>query len=145
MAKTQFEVEQQISTYLDKTSKHLFMTPDGYYLKVIPFTSNGKNYFAKILFGAHKEPLVTITPQLSDVRWKSYGAGSYQSIKTNIFGGSIIHKSVPNFKAMKRLMLTYKSELETYDGTYASSTNMSLIFKKHFADANQLKQVEELK
>lgn len=109
--KTQAEMQQSISSYLNKTSQHLFTNGKGLFIKILTFKSDGKDYYAKLIFGENTS-MIVINEHLSDATWKYHGNNSLAYLKTSIFGPKGSLKSLPYFKAARAITNEIQQELD---------------------------------
>lgn len=132
--KTQEEVETQVLAYINKTSQHLFANEKGDLMKILPFKSNGKWYYAKVTFG--NTPQVEIQEVVSKAAYELYGNGLLAVIKANIFHPSVKWHSIPNFKASKALMDKVRWELQAYDGPKTLTADLKALILYQIKEAN---------
>jgi len=121
--KTKQQIETEVSNYLNKTSKHLFVTESGYYYKIITFKRNEKEYYATLLFN-NDNFQINDQEIVSDNYYNYYGNNTTNMIKHMLFPEYYKTKSIPFFKKMKNLIKEIEQEI-TSDNT----TNKALIDK----------------
>ena len=101
--KTVQEVGQEVLAYLNKTAKHLFITEDKSFFKVIPVRVNEKWYYVTIRFNGE-----TCNMYVGDVAKKIeyHHECARRSIKDDLFPINYDKKiSIPNFKLMREKTL----------------------------------------
>ncbi len=108
--KSKQQIEAEVSAYLDKTSKHLFVTESGYFYKILSFTKNDKKYYATIML--HKSQVqINVQEIVTDNQYKWYGNNTVNIIKHSLFPDYYKTKSIPFFKKMKGLMKEIEVEI----------------------------------
>lgn len=111
MEKTKSQIEKKALAYLTKTSNHVFVTESGYLYKIIPFVSEGTNYYATIYIG--KDSVVINTKEvLSDRQFAYYGNNSLNVLKGLLFPKYDKTKSIPNFKKMREFVALISNDLK---------------------------------
>lgn len=112
MEKTKSQLEKEALAYLTKTSKHVFVTESGHLYKIVPFVSEGVNYYATIHIG--KDNVVISTKEvLSDRQFAYYGNNSLNVLKASLFPRYNKAKSIPNFKRMREFVELIMKDLKT--------------------------------
>lgn len=98
-------LEQKLNetkNYLANASKHLFIVNDKVITKVITYTKDGKDYYAKLTINGDK---IYVTPMSTErMKW---------DVKYGLFPQYVKSKSIPYFKKMRELNDLVKNQLET--------------------------------
>ena len=111
--KTAQEIELEVLAYLNKTAKHLFITEDKYFFKVIPVKVKDKWYYITMKFNGAKS-YTSISDIGKKIEW--YGPNTKKVIKDDLFDGK--KTSIPNFKLMKEKTVEIIKYVQSeYDGT----------------------------
>lgn len=110
------QLEQEVLAYLNKTAKHLFITEDKMFFKVIPVSINDKWYYASIRFNGEK-CIVNITDVSKMIAW--HHEHVKRVIKDSLFPLNYDKKtSIPNFRLMREKTLEIVKYLQAnYVGT----------------------------
>lgn len=112
MEKTKSQIEKEALAYLTKTSNHVFVTESGHLYKIVPFVSEGTNYYATIHIG--KDSVVINTKEvLSERQFAYYGNNSLSVLKSSLFPTYNKTKSIPNFKRMREFVALIMKDLKT--------------------------------
>lgn len=97
--KTVQDIEQEVLAYLNKTAKHLFVTEDKMFFKVIPFKVDDAWYYAVIRFNGEKCNMY-INSVKRQIEW--HGKYTKKCIKDELFPQHSDKKtSITNFKLMR--------------------------------------------
>lgn len=121
--KTQEELIKETKDYLNKSSQHLFVVNDNILMKVIPFTKEDIDYYAKLTIIKDKVYLEV---------HKNYGFK--WSAKNILFPSYVKTKSIPYFKKMRELVKMVEAEI--------SVTNNVGLIEKISHRLNDLQQVK---
>lgn len=98
--KTKQQIETQVKNYLEKTSRHLFVTESGYLYKIVPLYKDNKTYYATIMVG-NGQLLINVKEAVTDSQYTWYGNNTAHVIKRNVFPEYYKAKSIPYFKRMR--------------------------------------------
>jgi oligoribonuclease (3'-5' exoribonuclease) len=97
------QLEQEVLAYLNKTAKHLFVTEDKMFFKVIPVRINDKWYYTSIRFNGVK-CYINITDVSKMIAW--HHEHVKRVIKDSLFPLNYDKKtSIPNFRLMREKTL----------------------------------------
>jgi hypothetical protein len=122
--KTKEVIQQEVVTYLNKTSLHLFKVKHlnssydetEFYYKVITFEKESKSYYAIITIGQNKVH-ISVKETLSDTMYQYYGGNNLNLIKRSLFQSYYKTKSIPNFKNFRELVSEIKKEISVNNNT----------------------------
>lgn len=92
--------------YLAKSAQHLFVVNDSQITKVINFTRDGKEYFAKLVINGEKVYLNTYSAE--QMKW---------DVKYILFPQYVKTKSIPYFKAMKEIVANVEAKIQIGDNS----------------------------
>lgn len=90
--------------YLAKSAQHLFVVNDNQITKVITFTKDGKEYFAKLVIQGERVYLNTYSAET--MKWDAKYILFPQYVKT---------KSIPYFKAMREIVAEVEAKVQHGD------------------------------
>lgn len=110
MKKTKQQIETEVTTYLDKTSKHLFITESGYFYTVITMKQNDKLYYVTIMIGKGQVQL-NVREAVSDSNFNYYGNNTTNMVKVALFPEYYKAQSIPYFKKMRNLVEEISKEV----------------------------------
>jgi len=109
--KTVQEIEQEVLAYLNKTAKHLFLTEDKYFFKVMPIKVNDNWYNVIIKFNGDK-CFIQINSVKRGIDY--YNTNAKNVIKNELFPQHLAPKStIKNFKLMKEKMVEVIKLIQT--------------------------------
>lgn len=115
--KTKQQIVNEAKAYLEKTSRHLFVTgTQGSLYKIIPLEVDGELYFTTIIF-RKDSVFISVRKAISDNDFKYHGNNGLNVLKKCIFPDYYKTKSIPNFKKMKTLVGDIMSEISIDDKT----------------------------
>ena len=110
-------LEQKLNetkNYLANASKHLFIVNDKIITKVITFSKDGNDYYAKLTINGDK---IYITPMSTErMKW---------DVKYGLFPQYVKSKSIPYFKKMRDLTKLVENQLETVDFPLNRTTELT--------------------
>jgi hypothetical protein len=101
--KTKQQILNEAKAYLTKTSKHLFVTADGYMYKIETFEEQGKLYYATIFMGNGKV-IINVKEAVSDRQYAYAGSNTLGILKQELFPTYYKAKSLPYFKKMRGII-----------------------------------------
>lgn len=90
--------------YLAKSAQHLFVVNDNQITKVITFTKDGKEYFAKLVIQNERVYLNTYSAE--QMKWDA---------KYILFPQYVTTKSIPYFKKMRELVELVEAKIQHGD------------------------------
>jgi hypothetical protein len=90
--------------YLAKSAQHLFVVNDNQITKVITFTRDGKEYFAKLVIQNERVYLNTYSAE--QMKWDA---------KYILFPQYVTTKSIPYFKKMRELVELVEAKIQHGD------------------------------
>lgn len=120
------QIEEQVSNYVNKASKHLYQNKRGDFYTIIPIYDKSKTFSPQYI------AKITITPEGIDIRvskavndytYQYHGNGTPNVIKRSLFPEYEKFKSIPYFKRMRAII----DELQTKISIDSSDFNKNLI------------------
>lgn len=90
--------------YLAKSAQHLFVVNDNQITKVITFTRDGNEYFAKLVIQKDKVYLNTYSAE--KMKW---------DVKYTLFPQYVKTKSIPYFKKMREIVELVEAKIQVGD------------------------------
>ena len=109
--KTRQQTLKQASTYLNKTSDHLFVINDGSFFKVEPFEREGKLYYATILINKDKV-FIYVREAVSEQNYAYAGNNTLNNLQKALFPVYYKTKSIPYFKRMRVLIQDLMTDIK---------------------------------
>ena len=118
-------METKILNYLNKASKHLFLTENNKFFKVMPVKFGDKLHAVTIFFGEGK-PDVYVIDVDKYISW--YGGNALNVMQNRLFNGD--GNAIKHFKAVRELL----GKVEQFKVESANLDDFTAKVKKLFGD-----------